>query len=56
MRWTHFMHNSQLTLPVNDNSYPSWCFECTFERDQVEGDVKMGQVALVDLLVERFDR
>ena len=33
----------------------SWYLECAFERDMMEGVVKMTQTAVVHLLVDRCD-
>ena len=33
----------------------SWYLGCAFERDKMEGVMKMTQTAFVDLLVDRFD-
>ena len=40
---------------VNDMGDLSWYLACTFERDKMEGVVKMTQTAFVDSLVDRFD-
>ena len=41
-------------LPVNNIGGQSWYLECAFERDKMEGVVKMTQTAFVDSLVDRF--
>ena len=40
---------------VSDIGDLSWYLGCTFERDRMEGAMKMTQTALVDSLVDRFD-
>ena len=43
-------------FPVNDMGDVTWYLGCAFDRDRVEGVVKMTQTALfVDSLVDRFD-
>ena len=41
-------------FPVNDMSDLSWYLGCAFERDKMEGVMKMTQTAFVDSLVNRF--
>ena len=40
---------------VSDMGDLSWYLGCVFERDRMEGVVKMTQTAFVDSLVDRFD-
>ena len=42
-------------FPVNDMGDMSWYLGCAFERDKIEGVMKMTQTAFVDSLVDRFD-
>ena len=42
-------------FPVNDIGDVSWYLGWDFERDRMEGVMKMTQTALVDSLVDRFD-
>ena len=42
-------------FPVSDMGDPSCCLWCAFERDRMEGVMKMTQTAFVDSLVDRFD-
>ncbi|CAN0412556.1 unnamed protein product, partial [Ascophyllum nodosum] len=42
-------------FPVSDMGDLSWCLGCAFERDRMEGVMKMTQTAFVDSLVDRFD-
>ena len=44
-----------LEFPVNDMGDLSWYPGCAFERDKMEGVMKMMQTAFVDSLVDRFD-
>ena len=34
---------------------PSWYLGCAFQRDEMDGVMKMTQTAFVDSLVDRFD-
>ena len=40
---------------MNELGDLSWYFGCAFERDKMEGVMKMTQTTFVDLLVDRFD-
>ena len=40
---------------MNDMGGLSWYLGCAFERDKMEGVMKMTQVAYVDSLNDRFD-
>ena len=40
---------------MNDVGDVSWYLGCAFERDRMEGIMKMAQTAFVDSLVDRFD-
>ena len=42
-------------VPVSDMDYLSWYLGCAFERDRMEGVMKMTQTAFVDSLVDCFD-
>ena len=42
-------------FPVSDMGNLSWYLGCAFERDRMEGFMKMTQTAFVDSLVDRFD-
>ena len=42
-------------FPVSDISDRSRYLGCAFERDRMEGDMKMTQTLFVDSLVDRFD-
>ena len=42
-------------FPVSDMGDLSWYLGCAFERDRMEGVMKMTQTAFVDSLVDRFD-
>ena len=37
---------------MNDMGDPSWCLGCAFERENMEGVMKMTQTAFVDLVVD----
>ena len=41
---------------MNDMNDLSWYFRCTFESDTAKGAVKMTQTAVVDSLVEDFNK
>ena len=43
-------------IPVTDMGDLSWYLGCAFERDKMEGAMKMTQTAFVDSLVDRFDK
>ena len=49
--------NAQLKkeFPVNGMGDLSWYLGCAFERDKMEGTMKMTQAAFVDSLVDNFD-
>ena len=40
---------------MNDMGNLSWYLGCAFEREKMEGVMKMTQIAFVELVVERFD-
>ena len=42
-------------LPVNDIGDLFWYLKCAFERDKMEGVMKMTRTAFVDSLVDHFD-
>ena len=42
-------------FPANNMCDLYWFLECAFEREMMEGVIKMTQTALVDLLVDHFD-
>ena len=50
-----FYARLKCVFPVSDVGDLSWYLGCAFERDKMEGVMKMTKTAFVDLLVDRFD-
>ena len=43
-------------VPVDDMGDLFWCLGCAFERDNMEGVMKVTQAVFEDSLADRFDR